>query len=316
MAVSQNVDFVTTRSDIIRDAYSLINIYGASESVDANDYDLANRFLNRMVKGWMAQGYHLWLKETATLFLQKGQSSYRISSTSSDHATLQYYETNLSADAASGATSVFVDDVSNISINDYIGIVLNEKDIFWSIVDSIVSNEVFFPAGVTLSNDADEGNKVYTYTTKLDNPLNIYSGLRSEDDRDIPLNYLSYEEYFQLPNKDDTTSTPTSYNYDRQRDEAIIKLWQTPDSANIVTKFTLSRKIANFDVNSNEPDFPMEWHEAIVYNLAVRLAPHYGKNKDSGYQMLLAQANSYLQTAAGFDNEMGAVYIRPDFRNG
>jgi hypothetical protein len=265
----------------------------------------------------MAQGYHLWLKETAYLFPQKSQSLYRISATSNDNATLTYYLTNLSSDAVTGATSVVVDDVSNMSVNDYIGIVLDDNSAFWTTIDSFGGgNQVNFPATVTLSGDAAAENKVYTYTTKLPNPLNIYSGVRSEDDRDIPLNYLSYEEYFELPNKEDTTSTPVSYNYDRQLNEAVIRLWPNPDTANIVMKFTMSRKIANFDVNSNDPDFPMEWHEAIVYNLAVRLAPAFGKNKDTGYQLLAAEAKAYLENALGFDNELGSIYLKPDFHNG
>jgi tetratricopeptide (TPR) repeat protein len=317
MAVSQNTEFVSTRSDIIRDAYALLNVYGASESVAAEDYEFANRLLNRMVKTWMARGYHVWLKETAFLFPQKEQSLYRISATSTDNATLTYYQTNLAADASTGATSVTVDDTSNMSVDDYIGIVLDDKSAFWTTIDALPGgNQVDFPAGVTLTGDAAEDNKVYTYTTKLPNPLNVYSGVRNDDDRDIPMNYLSYEEYFQLPNKEDTTSTPTSYNYDRQLDYAAIRLWPTPDTANIIIKLTLSRKIANFDVNSDEPDFPMEWHEAIVYNLAVRLAPAFGKNKDAGHQMLITEAAGALQSALSFDNEMGSYYIRPDFHNG
>lgn len=316
MAVSTNPEFVSTRSDLIRDAFALLNIYGASESIDANDYELANRFLNRMVKTWMSQGYHLWLKQTAFLFTRKDQSLYKISSNSSDNITLNYNETLLTENAAAAANTIKVNDISNIELNDNIGIILDNNDIFWTRVAALSlppNNSVILVDDLT--SIAREGSKVYNYSSKLENPLNIYSAVRNDNNIDTPMNSLSYEEYFQLPNKTAPTSTPVSYNYDRQLEEAIIRLWTTPNRT-IIIKFTLSRKTYNFDINSNEPDFPMEWHEAIVYNLAIRIAPSFGKNKDEGFQMLATMASQFLQNALSFDNEGGSLYFRPDFHYG
>lgn len=317
MAVSNNPNFVSTTDDIIRDTFSILNVYGVDESISAADYQYARRSLNRMIETWTALGYHLWLKQTCFLFPQKNQISYSFSVSSSDHATLNYYRTALSSDAATGSTFIVVDDASNIAVDDYIGVILDTNYIFWTTVDSIAVNQINFPAGVTLPSDAATGKKVFNYTTRLNNPFNVYSGVRHDWSRDIPLNYLSYQEYFELPNKDTATSTPVSYNYDRQRDETIIKVWPKPDTADLLFKFTISRRVFIFDVNSDEPDFPIEWHEAIIYNLAVRLAPSFGKNKDVGFQALVGQATAILQDALAMDNESGSsIYFSPDYRNG
>jgi hypothetical protein len=130
------------------------------------------------------------------------------------------------------------------------------------------------------------------------------------------MNSLSYEEYFELPNKEDIASTPVSYNYDRQFNEALIRVWQPPDRSDFYLKFTYSRKIYNIENNSDEPDFPMEWHQAIVYNLAVRIAPIYGKHKDAGFQELIGEASKFLADGATFDNEVGSIYIRAGNRYG
>jgi hypothetical protein len=311
MAISSNTEFVTTQNDIIRDAYGLLNIYGASESVNAADYEFASRFLNRMIKTWMAQGYHLWLKTTATMFLRKGQSLYSISDTSSDNVTDEYNETKVSADAVAGQIFVTVEDISTIRVGQYIGVVLDDLDLFWSTVSHILDHDVYFFGFDVLPTSASINKPVYTYTKKVSNPLDIYSMVRSQFGIDVPMNYLSYEEYFQLPNKYDSTTTPVSFNYDRQLNEAIIRIWQPPNAANFQVKITYSKKISNFDLNSDEPDFPMEWHEAIVYNLAIRLSPAFGKNKDAGFQSLLALGSQFLQNAVSFDNENGSQYIRP-----
>lgn len=311
MAISSSSDFVTTQNDIIRDAYALLNVYGASESVDAADYELAKRFLNRMIKTWMAQGYHLWLKNTAIMFLRTGQSLYRISDNSPDNVTDEFNETFVTVDAPAGQNFVTVNDVSNIQLGQYIGVLLDSSDLFWSIVDNIIDKDVYFTPPDVLPSEVSENQIVYTYTTKLSNPLNVYSMVRNQSGIDIPMNYLSYEEYFQLPNKYDSSTTPVSFNYDRQLDEAIIRVWQPPNVANFYLKLTYSRKINNIDLNSDEPDFPMEWHESIVYNLAVRIAPSFGKNKDNGFQVLIQMASQFLQNAESFDNENGSYYIRP-----
>jgi len=312
MAISSNTEFVTTQNDIIRDSYALLNIYGASESVNASDYELASRFLNRMIKTWMAQGYHLWLKNTATIFLQKGQSLYRIFDNSPDHITDEFDETKLIVDAVAGQDFVIVEDVSNIDAGQYIGVLLDNLDLFWSKISTIsFPNVVYFSGTDVLPSTASTNQPVYTYLKKVSNPLDVYSMVRSQFDIDVPMNYLSYEEYFQLPNKYDSTTTPVSFNYDRQLNEAIIRIWQPPNAANFRIKITYSKKISNIDLNSDEPDFPMEWHEAIVYNLAIRLSPAFGKNKDAGFQSLVALGSQFLQNASSFDNENGSYYIRP-----
>ncbi len=313
MAISQNPTLKSTKYDIIKAAFAKLNLYAASESISAEDFEYASDELNRMIDSWMADGYHLWLKQTGYLFVQKNQNLYSISSTSTDHATLNYFTTALKNDVSQGSNFIVVTDPSNIAVNDYIGVILNDNSMFWSTVDTIAADQINFPAGVGISGDSRAGNNVRNYTKKIDNPLNIYSAVRNDDGvTDIPLNYLSYEEYFEQPNKN-ITGIPNSYNYDRQLNEAVIKLWPVPDNANSIIKFILSRNIYKFDDNSDDADFPSKWHRAIVWNLAVELAPAFGKNKDVGYTNLVQLANLYLNQAESFDNELGSLYIKPNF---
>ncbi len=321
MTTSNNPVLTTTADDIVKDAYAELNLYGVDENIPSPDYQLALRKLNRMIKTWMAKAYHVWLKRTAYLFVKKGQREYILSSSSPDHATLEdfrtsvsNYSTTLSTDAVATDTSVDLTDVSDIAVSDYIGIVLNDNDIYWSIVDSIVSNTITFQIGDSLPSDADSGRTVYHYTTKLANPFNVYAGLRHQNGRDIPMYPpLSYDEYFELPNKDDTASTPTSFNYDRQLNQTIIRLWPIPDRSDIIIKFIISRNIDIFETNTNEPDFNMEWYEALVLNLATSLASSFGRNIGDQYANLKNDAMAALDDALSFDNEPGSIYFQPDF---
>ena len=199
---------------------------------------------------------------------------------------------------------------------DYLGIILDDGDIYWTSIDSIVALTVNFKSGDYLPSQSSKGSIVYSYTDKLDNPLNVYDGVRTDDfNRDVPLQYLTYQEYFNLPNKYDPGSLPVSFNYDRQLDYTLIRIWTTPDTSNnLLIKLTISQETSNLDTNRDQPQFPDQWYLAIVYNLAVLMAPRYDKHKDQGFTNLLSLAKDAENKAAEFDNEIGSVYIKPNFR--
>jgi len=309
-------NFISTKHDLIKMSFALLNVFGADEEIGAEDYNFAGRMLNMLVKNWMDMGYNLWLKKTAYLFTKKNQNTYVLSYSNTDNSTLQYYANTLALNAATSATSVTLTSVDNISINDYFGILLDDNDIYWTKVLNIIGNVIYFYAGGALPSPATAGAKTYSYTTKLDPPLDIYQGVRNDDGlRDIPLNSLSYNEYMNLPNKIDSMSTPVSYQYDRQLDETIIRIWPTPDKSDVLLKFIIGQKVTNLDQNSDEADFPDEWQLPIIQKLAVLLAPAYGKNKDQGYANLVQDAAANLAIARAFDNEVGSVFFQPNVMN-
>jgi hypothetical protein len=316
--LSSNIELHTAKYDIIRDAFVTINIFGQDQEMDNYSYQFASRILNRMLKNWMADGFQLWLKKTCYLFPQPNQVSYYIYEGMNDHFTMDYVKTVTTIDGNLGDTSITIDDVTGINPGDYIGVTLDTNYRYWSTVRSIAGNVINFAAGDTLPSSSASGHIVITYTENMQNPAYIYSGSRSIDYiTDFPMDCLSYEEYFELPNKTGTSaSMPVSYMYDRQLEETIITLWPNPTTADLLVKFVVSQKITNLDINADEPDFPEEWHEAIILNLAYRLCPAYGKNTGDKYANLKAEAAESYIRAKSFDNEVGSIYLRPDNRHG
>lgn len=304
-------------TQIITDAYAEINAYSINDSIPSEDTLYAKRVLNRMIQGWQNQGYHLWLKKTGFLFLRKGQNTYRLSSTSVDHATLDVGTnteprlTTLSADAVATDTSIVVTDSTFISDGDYIGIVLNDNDSFWTTVTTKVGTTINL--NDVLPSDANSGQNVYSYTTKMANPLNIYSANRNEGGRDIWMFPLAYQEYFELPNKEQQ-STPVNYMYDRQKDDGVIRLWQTPDRASLFIKLTLAERFDLFVVSSDKPDFPDNYNDALVLNLAYKLTGRIGKKASVNIQKLKNDADIALDLALEFDTEPASIYLQPEFR--
>lgn len=313
MTTSGTTTFISSRNTIINDALRLINILGENETASAYDLELSNRTLNRMIKSWENQAIHLWTKTTGVIFLQKNQSEYDLSSTSSDHATTTWYSTTLSANAAIGATSFTASSTVNMTISDYVGIEQADGTLHWTTIATIPDSITFtVNTGITVA--ASSGNIVWNYTTKLDQPVKVYSAnYRSKSNIDVPMNEWSYQEYFEQPSKT-STGTPVNYNFDKQRDNAIIRVWPTPANVNFIMPITFSRKIQDSGTASNTQDFPQEWENAIIYNLAPLLAVAYGKNQGDRYVSLVQEAQFLLQEALDFDNELGSVYISPSYK--
>jgi hypothetical protein len=309
MTTSGSTDFTSTKYEIISDALMMLNVYGAEDIVSDADYQFSSRTLNRMIKTWQSQGYHLWTKKTGYIFLQKYTKSYELW-TLGAHATLNYGKTTLDADQIATDTTLTVVSTTGMVIGDYIGVEQNDNTLFWTTITNIPSG-TSVQITVGLEKDADEGLKVYFYTTRLEEPFNVYSAVReSESATDVPMNLLSYQEYFDLPNKT-SSGVPISYNYDRQLGKAVISVWPVPNNVSNIMKLTIAKKFEDFDANSNTPDFPQEWIEPLIYNLSVKLAPAFGKNIGETFANLKNEAAMTLENALAFDNEEAAYYVQP-----
>lgn len=304
-----------TANEMVEDALREIKVLREDEAVEAGDLAFAMRKLNRIVKRWQNRGLLLWTKETATIFLQKNQREYLLNSTGA-HATLDFTKTSLFADYATGISTIKFNDsiTGDIAVNDAVGIALDTNFLQWTTVASIVDPETITINDV-LTSGASEDKVVYIYTTKLDQPFNVYSAVRvSDSEIDTEMNYLSYEDYFRLPNKT-TQATPVSYNYDRQLDSARIVVWPTPIDLSYRMQITMSRRVQDFDGVTNNPDLPQEWIDTIILNLAVALGPSFGKASSPNFAQLKIDAKESLAEALMHDNESGSLTLQPDFYN-
>jgi hypothetical protein len=127
---------------------------------------------------------------------------------------------------------------------------------------------------------------------------------------EVPIRQMSRQEYMEQPSKD-SDSEPVAVFYDPQLTNGTLYVWPSPAGA-YTLKFSSQQYIEDFDTNSDDPYFPAEWLEAIVYNLAVRLAPKY-EMKGAELQQLQQQARQYLLDAEHADTEQGSFFMSPEF---
>lgn len=312
MATSGSRDYNDTRTTIITDALVLLGVVGAEQAIHESDSALANRFLNRLVKSWDAQGIHLWTYTEATIFLEKGTNKYLLDNQSSSAKwSNTVVETTLSAAEASGQTVISVTSSTGMTAADIVGIVLNDNTTHWSTIASVDSSTQITIDDAT-TGAAASGNNVYTFTSRANRPQRIHSIRRVTDsaaNNEVPLIKLSREEYFDLPSKN-VQGVPSQFYYDPQLTTGALYLWQTPEDTSTRLRITYMRQIEDFDAAGNNPDLPQEWLECLVYNLAAALAPVFGKEQKAlGY--ITPRAEHLLFSISTYDVESTSIQLVP-----
>lgn len=307
MSTSGITNFSLNRREIIEGAFELLNIYQPGEEYDPADMQYGSKMLNSMVKTWEARRIHLWTKTEAVLFPALNQPSYTFPTT---NATESYVETTISSDEAIGQTTLSVTSSDGMLTNDYIGIQLDDGTLQWTTISS-VPNSTTVIVNNALTETATEGNIVVAYTTKIGKPLQIYSARRNTYDNNIdtPLTPYSYQEYFDLPNKNSPGGYPSCWMYNPQRETGIFYLWQAPSLVTDKIKFTYARSLQIFSTAINTPDFPQEWIEVLQFQLAIRLSHRYGKRQIA--RDLKNDADTMLQELLFWDSEEASIYIQP-----
>jgi hypothetical protein len=139
----------------------------------------------------------------------------------------------------------------------------------------------------------------YTLTVR---PMRVNSARLKMSGIETPMQSMTRDEYDEIPDKA-STGLPTSYHFSRRRDTAVVYVWPLLAAADGETvEITYQRELEENDDLSDDPDSPVEWGNAIVYNLAVQLADNHEKPAPT------EMAAYYLGQALAADRE-GSVFF-------
>lgn len=308
MATSGSSDFSVNRDEIIKAAYRKLGVIRATQTPNAQLITDGAQALNAMVKHWQGKGIHVWTVSEATLFPQANQQQYALSNAAaSDHATGSYVSTAIATAAASGASSISVSSITGISNGDYIGIVVDDGTVHWTTVNGAPSGTTITLTAV-LDDSAAVDNKVYAYTSKIVRPLKIVDARWEDADAGTEspvISMISRLDYQRLPNKTQDGSVVSAF-YDPQLTTGQLYLWHVPDPFEGFVNFTYYRPIQDFDAAGDNPDLPIEWCQALIFNLAVVLAPEFDVPTQK-LAVIATMAATFLDDMEDWDREDGSV---------
>lgn len=112
-----------------------------------------------------------------------------------------------------------------------------------------------------------------------------------------------------------TGGTPIQLSYQPFVNYGEISVWPVPDSSATSSTITVvyQSPFQYFDSATDTMDFPEEWYLALVYGLAVLIAPEWAIPLQDR-QALAAEAKQYLEMAKENGPEDGSMFIQPSRR--
>lgn len=144
-----------------------------------------------------------------------------------------------------------------------------------------------------------------SYALSSNNIVSIEAAFRRETTpaSDVPLRIISWLEYQEIYKKAETGPV-THVCLDNQRSPTLY-VYPTPDST-VASTYSLRilgiKKLADFDASTDNPDFPTQWLDALIYGLAESMSDHYALSI-SERQWLQGKAADFKKEARRSDRE-------------
>jgi len=166
---------------------------------------------------------------------------------------------------------------------------------------------------MSLTNGTSTYNIGVGQTINTPYPLHLLQAVRLDSTQGtrITMDVIADYNFNLLPAN--SSGVPIQVTYQPKLNLGVIKVWPTPDSyaaTNVSILLTYLRPIEYFNSSTDTADFPEEWVSAIIYGLAVRMAPEYGVPLQDR-SLLIKEAEQYLKTAEENSFEDASLFIQP-----
>jgi hypothetical protein len=313
MATSGSVSFNLTALQIINKAFGKIGVKVAEQALTDDEEQDGIDTLNLMIKAWAAQGLHLWAKDEGVLFLDVGKTDYNLGPSGDEAAQFDdFIGTTTTVAKVATDTIIAVASSTGMVVGDKIGVELDDNTRHWTTILTVDSStQVTLTAG--LPSASKSGSTVFTFTNLVERPNRVLSCRRKTfgDDNEIPVIKWSRDEYFNQVNKISQGTVVNCY-YSPQLTNGRMYVWQTASSVNDFLRFTFERQLEDVTAETENIDFPPEWLQAVIYNLASLLADDYSVPPVK-QQSVDAKAVQFLDDLLGWDEEMTSLNLQPDF---
>jgi hypothetical protein len=127
---------------------------------------------------------------------------------------------------------------------------------------------------------------------------------------------VSKQEYNVLGSKFSTGTANTIF-YDPRKLNGVLYVYLTPDlnaQTNIQLHIIAQLPLDDLNTALDIPDFPNEWMNCLVWNLADQLALEYGVPMNSR-QEIGQRAAAYKTLLSDWDVEASSTFFQVDFRS-
>lgn len=129
---------------------------------------------------------------------------------------------------------------------------------------------------------------------------------QSGDNSEFPIRILNSDEYSRIIDKTIQSNLPLSIYYNDTFPTGTIYVWPVPSAAASLILYS-DKPLSNFSLIADTVSLPPGYKEAMRYNLAVRLAPEYGRPISQDIAMIASESKAAIMRT---NNE--PVYMQSD----
>ena len=145
-------------------------------------------------------------------------------------------------------------------------------------------------------------------------PLRILAAyLRGPNDNDVNLTITSRYDYITLGEKT-AQGIPNQLFYDPQLQNGIVTLYNVPSSTDYTLHLVIQRQIQDFNLSTDNPDFPQEAFQMLKWGLANEIGPEYGC-RDVLLDRVERRATMYMTEFADSQQEQVSIFLTPSERS-
>jgi len=163
----------------------------------------------------------------------------------------------------------------------------------WSIQNKLVYTETRENFALTV------GDNAYTIGTGADfntvRPIQITSAFITIAGADVPMDIIGSAQYAEIQYKT-MRGTPMQMYYDANYPQGNILLYPSPSqpmSLNLYSK----KPLTNFTSLDDVLNMPSGYERAFIYNLAIEIAPEYGKQASATVVQIAAESKLAVESS-------------------
>jgi len=294
------------------------------EGVGGEQMTTAQETLYLLLSMLANRGLQLWCIEKLILPLYVNEAAVPVGNgivdlLNTNYRTMQYLTPASETAAVDRVTFVFstTEIVTTVGIN-WLGasaafnLQISTDGVVWETVKSVSNPNL--SAGEWIWVDID-GSLATQYFRVL-----APGGLLDQDTvlvgntpNEIVMARLNRDSYSNLPNKT-FTGKPLQFWLDRTLNEPVMYIWPVPNESQALGQVVTYVKRYIMDVGSltEEIEIPQRWFEAIVYQLAARLAEELPQVDPSMLPVLDQKAMRSLNEAEMEERDNSPIYFTPN----
>lgn len=192
---------------------------------------------------------------------------------------------------------------------------LNELVDNWStqrLTQRVIAREVFDLVGNQASYTIGTGGNFNTARPEFVDDVRLILTTPTPDN-EIPLSPLTSQAYTDLVVKALTSTQPSHWYYDPTMPTGTLYLWPIPDNSTNDVALYLPRALEQFAALSTVYVMAPGYYRALRLNLALELAPEFGREVDGQLAVTAAQALSDIKH---LNVEMADLELDPAYTTG